>query len=164
MSRASAHLDAVVEQLVSKCAEVPKLEKSMWRGIITSLVREVVVNVDPDVRAGDSMDIRPYIKLKIIPGAYLSFGTRNFAGADRLGCGRRKTRGKRVCGWSCVSKEHFPSLHAGPKGETTCAAFVRGHRVREDGLPAAVLAGHVVGAGEQVPRDTSREDNGLETR
>jgi hypothetical protein len=32
------------------------------------LVREVVSTVDPDVRRGDSMDIRPYVKLKIIPG------------------------------------------------------------------------------------------------
>ena len=39
-----------------------------WKQIIVNLVREVVSTVDPDVRSGDSMDIRPYVKLKIIPG------------------------------------------------------------------------------------------------
>lgn len=39
--------------------------------IILDLVREVVTNVDPDVRNGDSLDIRPYVKIKIIPGGSL---------------------------------------------------------------------------------------------
>jgi 1-phosphatidylinositol-3-phosphate 5-kinase len=39
---------------------------------ILSLVREVVTNVDPDVRAGDSLDIRPYVKIKVIPGGSLN--------------------------------------------------------------------------------------------
>jgi exosome complex RNA-binding protein Rrp42 (RNase PH superfamily) len=33
-----------------------------------NLIREVVTSVDPNVRNGDSLDIRPYVKLKIIPG------------------------------------------------------------------------------------------------
>jgi hypothetical protein len=39
-----------------------------WHSIIVNLVREVISSVDPNVRGGDSLDIRPYVKLKIIPG------------------------------------------------------------------------------------------------
>ena len=67
--RASAHFAGVVELIVEKCFEIPKLEKLLWRKIVGSLAREVVSNVDPDVGAGDSIDIRPYVKLKSIPGA-----------------------------------------------------------------------------------------------
>jgi len=35
-------------------------------------VREVVYSVDPNVRRGDSMDIRPYVKIKSIPGGSMS--------------------------------------------------------------------------------------------
>ena len=42
-----------------------------WKRIIVQLVREVVAYVDPDVRGGDNMDIRPYVKLKTIPGGSL---------------------------------------------------------------------------------------------
>ena len=31
-------------------------------------MREVVSSVDPNVRKGDSLDVQPYVKLKIIPG------------------------------------------------------------------------------------------------
>eukprot|EP01041_Mallomonas_annulata_P002649 gene2649-5200_t len=67
-NRASTHLDDVIEYIVKKTSEIPKPEKTMWHEIIAGLAREVVSNVDPDVRGGDSMDIRPYVKLKIIPG------------------------------------------------------------------------------------------------
>jgi hypothetical protein len=43
-----------------------------WESIIVKLVKEVVNYVDPDVRSGDSLDIRPYVKLKVIPGGQLS--------------------------------------------------------------------------------------------
>lgn len=40
-----------------------------WKDLVVSLVKEVVSSVDPDVRTGrDSMDIRPYVKIKVIPG------------------------------------------------------------------------------------------------
>ena len=40
-----------------------------WKDLIVHLVGEVVSSVDPDVRAGrDNMDIRPYVKIKVIPG------------------------------------------------------------------------------------------------
>ncbi len=65
------HLMSIVDQLVS-CTPllVKKNNTVQWKQIIVNLVREVVSSVDPDVKSGDSMDIRPYIKLKIIPGQF----------------------------------------------------------------------------------------------
>ncbi len=37
-----------------------------------SLVKTVVSSVDPDVRSGDNLDIRPYVKIKVIPGGTTS--------------------------------------------------------------------------------------------
>ncbi|CAN0116044.1 unnamed protein product, partial [Discosporangium mesarthrocarpum] len=39
-----------------------------WSRIIATLVQQAVSTVDPDVRGGDSLDIRPYVKIKLIPG------------------------------------------------------------------------------------------------
>lgn len=36
------------------------------------MVRGVVESVDPDVRNGDELDIRPYVKIKVIPGGDIS--------------------------------------------------------------------------------------------
>ena len=47
-----------------------KTNKDAWKSIIINLVREVVSAVDPNVREGDSIDIRNYVKLKVIPGIY----------------------------------------------------------------------------------------------
>jgi hypothetical protein len=44
----------------------------IWLDKILSLTSEVVSNVDPDVRSGDSMDIKPYVKLKVIPGGNIN--------------------------------------------------------------------------------------------
>ena len=38
-------------------------------------VREVVSTVDPNVRQGDSMNIREYVKIKIIPGGGMDENT-----------------------------------------------------------------------------------------
>eukprot|EP00602_Paraphysomonas_sp_CaronLab_P009360 CAMPEP_0185038048 /NCGR_PEP_ID=MMETSP1103-20130426/33223_1 /TAXON_ID=36769 /ORGANISM="Paraphysomonas bandaiensis, Strain Caron Lab Isolate" /LENGTH=1645 /DNA_ID=CAMNT_0027576313 /DNA_START=45 /DNA_END=4979 /DNA_ORIENTATION=+ len=70
-TRASLHLEAVVSFLVDNANNIAPGSKGIWKGIIVQLVREVVAYVDPDVRAGDSLDIRPYVKLKIIPGGPL---------------------------------------------------------------------------------------------
>ena len=45
-----------------------KKQLIQWKANITKLCDAAVSNVDPDVRSGDVMDIRPYVKLKIIPG------------------------------------------------------------------------------------------------
>ena len=39
-----------------------------WHNIIVNLIKQVVSTVDPNIRLGDSLDIRPYVKIKIIPG------------------------------------------------------------------------------------------------
>jgi len=43
-----------------------------WAPIILHLAQEACKTVNPDVRRADSMDIRPYIKIKLIPGGTLS--------------------------------------------------------------------------------------------
>ncbi|KAL0090125.1 hypothetical protein J3Q64DRAFT_1879354, partial [Phycomyces blakesleeanus] len=42
--------------------------KSIWEDTIMSLLLKVADNVRPDVRAGDDMDVRHYVKIKKIPG------------------------------------------------------------------------------------------------
>jgi 1-phosphatidylinositol-3-phosphate 5-kinase len=43
-------------------------DHEIWKDIVLNLVKSVVSTVDPDVRNGDSLDIRPYVKIKVIPG------------------------------------------------------------------------------------------------
>lgn len=73
-NRAFMHLTSIVHRLVSSSIGIFETEESanFWKETIVTLVREVVSSVDPDVRGGDSLDIRPYVKIKIIPG-----GSRN---------------------------------------------------------------------------------------
>jgi hypothetical protein len=56
----------MVSRLVSNCDAIA--DSALWSSIIVHLVREVVSSVDPNVRSGDSLDIRPYVKIKTIPG------------------------------------------------------------------------------------------------
>ena len=55
-----------MERLVKASSVIEN--KGLWKGVIVNLVREVVSSVDPNVRNGDNLDIRHYVKLKIIPG------------------------------------------------------------------------------------------------
>jgi hypothetical protein len=67
-NRASAHLSAIVDRLLASAGKKIQLNAA-WKELVVNLVREVVSSVDPDVRAGrDTMDIRPYVKIKVIPG------------------------------------------------------------------------------------------------
>jgi 1-phosphatidylinositol-3-phosphate 5-kinase len=74
--RASSHLISIVHLLVTQSTKLKALCSpdllSTWETIIVKLVREVVNYVDPDVRSGDSLDIRPYVKLNVIPGGDLT--------------------------------------------------------------------------------------------
>ena len=93
-NRASTHLEAIVSQLVDNSlfatsSQSKKVEDNtslinsdtinhqniqrceQWKTIIVGLVRDVVSSVDPNVKRGDSLDIRPYVKIKIIPGGTL---------------------------------------------------------------------------------------------
>ena len=68
-NRALTHLTSIINQLVN---DIPLIKdknlKEKWKEIILTLVREVVSSVDPDVRSGDSLDIKDYVKIKVIPG------------------------------------------------------------------------------------------------
>lgn len=47
-------------------------KKAEWKDIVLNLIKVVVSSVDPDVRSGDNIDIRPYVKIKVIPGGAMS--------------------------------------------------------------------------------------------
>jgi chaperonin GroEL (HSP60 family) len=70
-SRASMHMQSIVQYLL-------RLNKhnisniDAWEKMIVSLIKNVVTSVDPDVRAGDKLDIRPFVKIKSIPGGAIS--------------------------------------------------------------------------------------------
>lgn len=53
--------------------EAGESQSQKWKSTIIGLVREVVSSVDPNVRKGDSLDVQPYVKLKIIPGKYRTY-------------------------------------------------------------------------------------------
>jgi len=50
---------------------IPDQDKVAWCDTIVRLVKRVTETVNPDVRGGDHLDIRPYVKLKIIPGGMM---------------------------------------------------------------------------------------------
>ena len=47
-------------------------DQKVWKEIVVNLVNTVVSSVDPDVRSGDNLDIRPYVKIKVIPGGTIN--------------------------------------------------------------------------------------------
>ena len=57
--------------------EAGESHSQKWKSTIIGLVREVVSSVDPNVRKGDSLDVQPYVKLKIIPGKHRTYYLRN---------------------------------------------------------------------------------------
>ena len=70
-SSASAHLSTIVDNLIDSNHSIVK-DKKVWKEIVVNLIKTVVSSVDPDVRSGDSLDIRPYVKIKVIPGGTVS--------------------------------------------------------------------------------------------
>ncbi len=72
-SAAIAHLENVVRHVmditpVSNGDFLDSDRKEEWSRVVVGLVQQVVSTVDPDLKAGDQMDIRPYVKIKTIPG------------------------------------------------------------------------------------------------
>ncbi|CAM9557937.1 unnamed protein product, partial [Chrysoparadoxa australica] len=67
-SSAISHLECMVTQLVEDELGIPEDRREEWIRHIVSLSQQVVSTVTPDVREGDLLDIRPYTKLKLIPG------------------------------------------------------------------------------------------------
>jgi hypothetical protein len=69
--RSSLHLDSIVDRLVKTATSIEPEKIALWKSTILYLVREVVSHVDPNVKLGDSLDIRDYAKVKIIPGGFM---------------------------------------------------------------------------------------------
>jgi hypothetical protein len=65
-ARAVAHMNQIVRYLLDLNDSIKS--KDEWESVIIDLIRSVVDNVDPNVRGGDRLDIRPYVKIKTIPG------------------------------------------------------------------------------------------------
>eukprot|EP00903_Cladosiphon_okamuranus_P005970 g5894.t1 len=65
---AVAHLERMVRQLVAASAGIAPSRQAGWSRIVASLVQQAVSSVDPNVKGGDFLDIRPYVKMKLIPG------------------------------------------------------------------------------------------------
>lgn len=67
---AQMHARKMLRQLMcdASFSELSAQAKSEWEEIITKLILKVTENVRPDVRSGDDMDIRHYIKIKKVPG------------------------------------------------------------------------------------------------
>lgn len=68
--RAGSHMQQIVKYLL--LLEPKVANKDEWETIIVSLINSVVANVDPNVKDGDRLDIRPYVKVKSIPGGLIS--------------------------------------------------------------------------------------------
>lgn len=66
--RSALHLESIVDSLVRTSTLIESENIAIWKSTILYLVREVVSHVDPNVKLGDSLDIRDYVKVKIIPG------------------------------------------------------------------------------------------------
>ncbi|KAI9025911.1 hypothetical protein CLU79DRAFT_789750 [Phycomyces nitens] len=67
---ALSHARNLLKQLMEETNldDLSKKSKSVWEDTIMSLLLKVADNVRPDVRAGDDMDVRHYVKIKKIPG------------------------------------------------------------------------------------------------
>ncbi|KAJ1954059.1 Mitochondrial distribution and morphology protein 12, partial [Linderina pennispora] len=62
---AGEHLRRIVRQLL---AEIDVDEAAGWDGVVYDLAVGAVGSVRPDVRHGDNMDLRRYVRIKRIPG------------------------------------------------------------------------------------------------
>lgn len=72
VDRASQHLSGVLDRRIAQSSIIPADSKAMWKETTLTLVKGVVASVDPDVRAGDEIDIRLHVKIKVIPGGDIS--------------------------------------------------------------------------------------------
>lgn len=67
------HLEKMTHELIKSDAplllkEFPDEKWVKWVDILLMLVTRACATVSPDVRAGDSLDIRPYTKVKVVAG------------------------------------------------------------------------------------------------
>ncbi|KAI8327501.1 hypothetical protein BC941DRAFT_458143 [Chlamydoabsidia padenii] len=67
---ALGHAQNLLRQLMlgTSLRDLTNSEKTHWETVIMDLLLKITNNVQPDVRAGDGMDLRHYVKIKKIPG------------------------------------------------------------------------------------------------
>jgi len=63
------HFELMLEQAISR-AGIP--HPQVWRQILSQLLQKVSLNLHPNIRAGDSMDVRAFVKVKKVPGGRIS--------------------------------------------------------------------------------------------
>ncbi|KAI8985292.1 hypothetical protein BDB01DRAFT_108497 [Pilobolus umbonatus] len=61
------HARTILRQLMADI-EMDAPTKEEWEDVIMNLLLKVANHVQPDIRAGDDMDVRHYVKIKKIPG------------------------------------------------------------------------------------------------
>lgn len=64
-----AHFDKMLEQ-ATKRADLPRPDE--WHRVLSKLLLKVSTNVNPHIPAGDSMDVRAFVKVKKVPGGKIS--------------------------------------------------------------------------------------------
>ncbi|ORX40062.1 hypothetical protein BD324DRAFT_254115 [Kockovaella imperatae] len=63
------HFMLILEQAIER-AKLPN--PGEWHRVLSKLLLKVSSNLDPNVRAGDSIDVRAYVKIKKVPGGKIS--------------------------------------------------------------------------------------------
>ena len=63
------HFMLMLEQAIHR-ADLPNPKK--WHRVLSKLLLKVSSNLAPNVKAGDSMDVRAYVKIKKVPGGKIS--------------------------------------------------------------------------------------------
>ena len=63
------HFMVMLEQAIGR-ARLPN--PTEWHRVLSKLLLKVSSNLDPNVRAGDSIDVRAYVKIKKVPGGKIS--------------------------------------------------------------------------------------------
>ena len=70
MNQASVnHVNLLIQQMLTK-SSIGRIEE--WKKVILSMVVKACSKLDPNVRDGDEIDIRHYVKIKKIPGGLIS--------------------------------------------------------------------------------------------
>jgi len=64
-----AHFNRMLRQAIHR-AELPRPDE--WHAILSKLLLKVSTNVNPNIPAGDSMDVRAFVKVKKVPGGKIS--------------------------------------------------------------------------------------------
>lgn len=61
------HAQKILRQLMEDIT-LEETSKTEWEGVIMNILLKVANTVQPDIRSGDDMDVRHYVKIKKIPG------------------------------------------------------------------------------------------------